>query len=155
MLNTVQHPLDKKIITNSVATAVVAGTMFFTMNAPVFYPQEQNTVQYIRQKNSSLDFLSSDVLSRYFSISTAAAIFLQHADFMDILIQAEQHIRKYFTDEKLLLTVDEAEPGRVLLYIQTHLSAETASERLDALDDSWIIDHVDELKNIIIDVMFI
>lgn len=47
------------------------------------------------------------------------------------------------------------EKERFFLLIQTSLSVDKASDLLDALDEAWIIDHIDELKHIVIDVMFI
>lgn len=44
--------------------------------------------------------------------------------------------------------------GRLLLYIKTSLPVEKACAKLDQLDE-WILDHAEELHDILIDVMFI
>lgn len=88
-------------------------------------------------------------------MTDTAEHYLHYYDFTNILITAKQHIREYFPNEPLLIDIDMAEQEKILLLIQTHLSVSKASMLLDALDEAWVIDHIDELKNIVIDVMFL
>lgn len=154
MVNTIHDSFDRTM-TNTMVKAAAIGTILLSTSAGVIpYTQVPNTVAYHQQKNASLDFSSIDRLKRDFFITDAVENFLRYNELTDILITAEQHIRDYFPTEKLILDADKSEPGRILLLIQTDLSVSEASKRLDALDEAWIIDHIDELKNIIIDVMF-
>ena len=88
-------------------------------------------------------------------MTDVAENFLRYYDLTNVLTTAEKHIRDYFPEEKLILDIDGAGEGKILLLIQTSLSVDKASDLLDALDEAWIIDHIDELKHIVIDVMFI
>ena len=155
MVNTIPDSFDRTM-TNTMVKAAAIGTILLSTSAGVIpYTQVPNTVAYHQQKNASLDFSSVDRLKRDFFITDAVENFLRYNELTDILITAEQHIRDYFPTEKLILDADKSEPGRILLLIQTDLSVSEASKRLDALDEAWIIDHIDELKHIVIDVMFI
>lgn len=155
MVSTIHNPFDKTK-TNTVAAAFAASAILLSpemMTMP--YSQVYNTVVDQRQANTSLDFSSIDRLKRDFFMTDAAENFLRYYDLTNVLIAAEKHIRDYFPEEKLMLDIDGAEQGKILLLIQTSLSVDKASELLDALDEAWIIDHIDELKHIVIDVMFI
>lgn len=155
MVSTIHNPFDKTK-TNTVAVAFAASAILLSpgmMTMP--YSQVYNTVVDQRQANTSLDFSSIDRLKRDFFMTDAAENFLRYYDLTNVLIEAEKHIRDYFPEEKLMLDIDGAEQGKILLLIQTSLSVDKASELLDALDEAWIIDHIDELKHIVIDVMFI
>lgn len=155
MVNTIHDSFDRTM-TNTMVKAAAIGTILLSTSAGVIpYTQVPNTVAYHQQKNASLDFSSVDRLKRDFFITDAAENLLRYYDLTNVLIAAEKHIRDYFPEEKLMLDIDGAEQGKILLLIQTSLSVDKASELLDALDEAWIIDHIDELKHIVIDVMFI
>ncbi|WP_370838414.1 hypothetical protein [Megasphaera sp.] len=155
MVSTIHNPFDKTK-TNTVAAAFAASAILLSpgmMTMP--YSQVYNTVVNQRQTNTSLDFSSIDRLKRDFFMTDAAENFLRYYDLTNVLTTAEKHIRDYFPEEKLMLDIDGEREGKVLLLIQTSLSVDKASDLLDALDEAWIIDHIDELKHIVIDVMFI
>lgn len=155
MVNTIHNPFDKTK-TNTVAAAFAASAILLSpgmMTMP--YSQVYNTVVNQRQTNTSLDFSSIDRLKRDFFMTDAAENFLRYYDLTNVLTTAEKHIRNYFPEEKLMLDIDGAGDGKILLLIQTSLSVDKASDLLDVLDEAWIIDHIDELKHIVIDVMFI
>ena len=155
MVSTIHNPFDKTK-TNTVAAAFAASAILLSpgmMTMP--YSQVYNTVVNQRQTNTSLDFSSIDRLKRDFFMTDAAENFLRYYDLTNVLTTAENHIRDYFPEEKLMLDIDGEGEGKVLLLIQTSLSVDKASDLLDALDEAWIIDHIDELKHIVIDVMFI
>lgn len=155
MVSTIHNPFDKTK-TNTVAAAFVASAILLSpgmMTMP--YSQVYNTVVNQRQTNTSLDFSSIDRLKRDFFMTDAAENFLRYYDLTNVLTTAEKHIRDYFPEEKLILDIDGAGEGKILLLIQTSLSVDKASDLLDTLDEAWIIDHIDELKHIVIDVMFI
>lgn len=155
MVNTIHDSFDRTM-TNTMVKAAAIGTILLSTSAGVIpYTQVPNAVAYHQQKNASLDFSSVDRLKRDFFITDAAENLLRYYDLTNVLIAAEKHIRDYFPEEKLMLDIDGAEQGKILLLIQTSLSVDKASELLDALDEAWIIDHIDELKHIVIDVMFI
>ena len=154
MVNTIHDSFDRTM-TNTMVKAAAIGTILLSTSAGVIpYTQVPNTVAYHQQKNASLDFSSVDRLKRDFFMTDAAENFLRYYDLTNVLIAAEKYIRDYFPEEKLMLDIDGGEQGKILLLIQTSLSVDKASELLDALDEAWIIDHIDELKHIVIDVMF-
>ena len=154
MVNTIHDSFDRTM-TNTMVKAAAIGTILLSTSAGVIpYTQVPNTVAYHQQKNASLDFSSVDRLKRDFFMTDAAENFLRYYDLTNVLIAAEKYIRDYFPEEKLMLDIDGGEQGKILLLIQTSLSLDKASELLDALDEAWIIDHIDELKHIVIDVMF-
>lgn len=118
----------------------------------------RNTVLHQAHLNSSLDFTWMDMLRYDFHIAEDAEEFLKNYDCVNVLLDAKNHIRQYFPNEVLFLTLAssaEEDDSRLLLYIKTDLSVEEASARLNRLDEDWILDHMEELRGILIDVMFI
>lgn len=99
-----------------------------------------------------------DMLRYDFQIEEDAEEFLKNYNLANILLDAKNHIRQYFPNEVLLLMLDtpiEQERNRLLLYIKTDLSVEEANARLERLDEEWILDHMEELHDVLIDVMFL
>lgn len=132
---------------------------FLAGNPSIGFSHEvRNTVFHQAHSNSSLDFTWMDMLRYDFHIAEDAEEFLKNYDYVNVLLDAKNHIRRYFPDEVLLLKLAasaEGDDNRLLLYIETDLSVEEASAKLDQLDEDWILDHMEELHGILIDVMFI
>lgn len=131
----------------------------FLTDAPAFDSPYgvYNAALYQEQSNSSLGFTWMDLLRYDFQISEDAEEFLKNYDLINVLFEAKNHIRQYFPNEVLFLTLApfvEQGDSRLLLYIKTSLPVEKACAKLDQLDE-WILDHAEELHDILIDVMFI
>lgn len=132
---------------------------FLTGNPSIAFSHGiRNTVLHQTHLNSSLDFTWIDMLRYDFHIAEDAEEYLKNYDYVNVLLGAKNHIRQYFPNEVLFLTLAssaEEDDSRLLLYIKTDLSTEEASVRLNRLDEDWILDHMEELCDILIDVMFI
>jgi hypothetical protein len=119
-----------------------------------------NTVGKQNFQNASLDFTWVDFFRQTFQMTESVENFLKgrEVEVIEVLLQAKKRIDEIFpADSQLILTTDSREEevsGKLYLNIKTNLSVDEAIDKLDLLDDTWIIYNIDKLDDIIIDVVF-
>lgn len=154
MFNTAQTP-SRGVNTYMAATTFLTNALL-TIPMP-FSSMSYNLVDTQEQLNTTLGYNSFAAVKQYFSISPDAELYLQqHMTLLPVILEARKQIQKIFFSDKLSLAMEQDENGekKIFLYINTSLSVEEAAKRMDQLDEIWLIDHMEQLQNLVIDVRF-
>ena len=98
-------------------------------------------------------------LGALFIVTTGAEEYLfTHSGVLSILKEAKTEIQRYFQDSQPILDVaedDNGNPYKLYVRIPVSYEPEEANDRLNALDENWVLSHIDELSGIIIDVAYV
>ena len=87
--------------------------------------------------------------------------FLEQYPFLGpLLVEAHDHIHRYFEEPQLLLEVvidpEAIDADRLVAYVATRLSVEEALDRLHQLDEGWWLDAFERgQRKLLIDVDFL
>lgn len=90
------------------------------------------------------------LLNSKYTLKTAKDVYdfmASNPHFLTLLMEAYGRIRYYFPSEILLLDAvtdpDEIENKQLVIYICTDLSPQDAIDKLDQLDDNWLLNATD------------
>ena len=118
---------------------------------------EITIVETIRQ---SLPIKSGDILEQIkkkysipeSNLSDVEQFLDKHQDIANLVLEAYNKIRDFFTSETLLLELISdisIEGGEELfVYIQTRLSVEEAVEKMNDFDEQWFLDQLSRTKGL-------
>lgn len=97
-------------------------------------------------------------LKNTFTVTRRAEEFLfTHSTLRSILQETRRHVETIFGISHLILDVAENESGeayKLFLQIPVDLSPEEANQKLNEFDENWTLNHMDELEDIVIDVVY-